>query len=1032
MSIDRDQARRVFVLEIAGLPVRYYGGPSPTGSNLPTTITTGINYTDYEALISVGSYSANLDPSGGVASYGAVTVDLAINRNGGSNDPGVIFGRCGARSSGISKAQVSTYIPRDFSTLAITIDQDFSSLSYPRLFHIGAETVRASAATPTAITISNRGVGGSPIQFHSQTLGGSNVPDIYTEISTFRGRRASLYVANQSVDGTVSDYTELINGFIETTPTIEEGRAVSVSIVPLTALLDSKLTQVQVETQLLQGYHYFESNRANILEFGLHISMLDDEMVLNTLDDAGVGTSTATYDVRTFTSGGLDLWIGLSSDLSLPDGTGTGVPHARYPAIIATGTTKILKPKNPFARRGSGAHALAYSFITYDDTGGVGPTSVYNSLREGLVNYKPLRNMELKRYELGSDEVKIWPEVINEVVNDATNGITGLTGLNGGIASFMLSGNTLKLYQHGGNKPTLVMWSSHQAAYDYWRFRNLLASYYPNFTDAYSFLEDKYRAWYGVDFVEDGPYPADPVTNPTTGREREPYNSRAFIGEENPGVNTQFNIRDVAKAYYQLGENIILVEDNLQLPITPTSGIFYDIEVQYWDRDINETNVQYLSATHQTQVSYDGSPVGYIIHLNTDYIREDNKSFGDWSGKDRARISIGARLNRESPGTILLKLLMSGGGSQVNGFYDVLGLGCNIDQDDIDIDSFLNFNALSNLSLDVTMSAADVSLRELIDPMLKSLGAALVMRRSSDGKSKVALVPLGDERAYATSGQINAGDWIADPAPIWDVYEDIVTQCIFRYDYDPVQKRFLTEQIINNQEAINRYGEERSAIDLNLYGFTSARLGFGAGDRYSAFLPTFSRIFNVLSNPLRLWRGSVGTGKSIYFDVGSYVTVTSPHLKGYGDNYGVTSGIGQIQSIRQELMNEGAEIELIHTALSSTGWNAAADVTATPTASSVTISTNSYTSTTVLSETVRDGQFFQAGDVVDYLPRGDEDNAITGLVILSVTGTFFNTVTFTTAHGITATGGTIEPTAYGSASTNHKQYAYIDQEMEYS
>ena len=99
---------------------------------------------------------------------------------------------------------------------------------------------------------------------------------------------------------------------------------------------------------------------------------------------------------------------------------------------------------------------------------------------------------------------------------------------------------------------------------------------------------------------------------------------------------------------------------------------------------------------------------------------------------------------------------------------------------------------------------------------------------------------------------------------------------------------------------------------------------------------------------------------------------------------------------------------------------------------SVTISTNQYASYDPLSNIVYDGQFFQAGDVVDYLPRGDEDNPITGLTIQSVTGTFYNTVTFTGAHGISTTGGTIEPTTYASASTNHQQYAYIDQDKEYS
>ena len=66
--------------------------------------------------------------------------------------------------------------------------------------------------------------------------------------------------------------------------------------------------------------------------------------------------------------------------------------------------------------------------------------------------------------------------------------------------------------------------------------------------------------------------------------------------------------------------------------------------------------------------------------------------------------------------------------------------------------------------------------------------------------------------------------------------------------------------------------------------------------------------------------------------------------------------------------------------------------------------------------------FFQAGDVVDYLPLGDHDNAITGLVIDSITG---NVISFTAAHGVTVTGGTLEPTIYTAASTHHKADAYL-------
>ena len=47
---------------------------------------------------------------------------------------------------------------------------------------------------------------------------------------------------------------------------------------------------------------------------------------------------------------------------------------------------------------------------------------------------------------------------------------------------------------------------------------------------------------------------------------------------------------------------------------------------------------------------------------------------------------------------------------------------------------------------------------------------------------------------------------------------------------------------------------------------------------------------------------------------------------------------------------------------------------------------------------------------------------VTGLTILSVVG---QTITFTTNHGIGASGGTLEPTTYASASATHKADAFM-------
>ena len=49
-------------------------------------------------------------------------------------------------------------------------------------------------------------------------------------------------------------------------------------------------------------------------------------------------------------------------------------------------------------------------------------------------------------------------------------------------------------------------------------------------------------------------------------------------------------------------------------------------------------------------------------------------------------------------------------------------------------------------------------------------------------------------------------------------------------------------------------------------------------------------------------------------------------LRGYGDSYGVTNGVGMVRSIHQELMGEGCELEILTTGLSPVAWNATAKV----------------------------------------------------------------------------------------------------------
>ena len=124
----------------------------------------------------------------------------------------------------------------------------------------------------------------------------------------------------------------------------------------------------------------------------------------------------------------------------------------------------------------------------------------------------------------------------------------------------------------------------------------------------------------------------------------------------------------------------------------------------------------------------------------------------------------------------------------------------------------------------------------------------------------------------------------------------------------------------------------------------------------------------------------------------------------------MTDGIAMVRSIHQELMSEGCELELLTTGLSPVAWNATATVSTIPSTTTVTVNQNDYSESNI-----DDSSFFRAGDVVDYLPVGDHDNATIGLVIQSVSG---DTITFTAVHSLTVAGGTLEPTTYASASAD--------------
>lgn len=471
------------------------------------------------------------------------------------------------------------------------------------------------------------------------------------------------------------------------------------------------------------------------------------------------------------------------------------------------------------------------------------------------------------------------------------------------------------------------------------------------------------------------------------------------------GQPSFYDIKGLALGWRDRDEYHILVQDSLGLP-TEADGNQYAIQIKIGDQVINAI------ATHEQDL---GSAFLIYLDRNSDENRR-LPPFGDWLGEAAPiEISKGMIITRRPAGEVILQLLESGGGNTINGTYDLQLTGCNLNSSMIDEQSFLSLNSASGITdWMFSLPADELTLREILDPMLKTAGACIVMNRDSYNP-KISLMLLGHE-ADENQLSLSDNDFLANKPPYWSNFEDIVTQ--FKFNYDMHQEN-PTSRVVNNYDAINRLAGETKSMELNLYGITSDILGgTNASDFLESFLPTYARLFRLYGQAVRMWNFSVGTGKALTLDVGGYLRITSQFLKGYSDAYGVSNKVAMIQEINIDLMGEGADLKLVHLGDSSPSWNASAKIATIINTTTIEIESAFYSDADI--------SYFKAGDIVDYVLQGSEATTLTK-TIASINA---NQITFTSNHGMSA-GGIIQPTTYLNASSHHTKRAYIDRSFIY-
>jgi hypothetical protein len=467
----------------------------------------------------------------------------------------------------------------------------------------------------------------------------------------------------------------------------------------------------------------------------------------------------------------------------------------------------------------------------------------------------------------------------------------------------------------------------------------------------------------------------------------------------------EYQIRGVALGWYEYGEKYLLVRDSLGLPAS-YDGTLYAIEIKAYGKSFK------AMAKSETAVS-----VGYLIELDQDNVYNRGlPSFGDFlDSTEKIEISRGLLIENKPAGEVMLELLESGGGGGINGAYDLHLVGCNIDQNFIDENSFLSNQSASNIrDWQFNLSIDDITARDILEPMLRVMGCAIVMDRSTF-YPRLKLISVGHE-ADENQPLITDDTMLIDSPIYWSVYEDIITQFKFIYD---LQNDQPTERVINNYSAINQLAGETRSEEYKLYGLTSEIVGGArAGDFLQYFRATYARLFRLYGQAIRQWTFSVTSGASFNLDIGSSLRVSSDFLKGYSDDYGITDQVGLIVSMRLSLFGEGCELKLNHYGLSSPTWNASARVDQVINSTTVSIVADQFSASDI--------SFFKAGDAVVRYTWGANDTK-TSLTISQINGA---QIVFSGSHGATA-GDIIQPASYTLASTAHKKRAYIDRGYKY-
>lgn len=974
----RESERIALVLEIDGLAERFYSHADP-GVSSPYVARPGL-------LVGRGGTvleSSRFDLAQMIADGGGATVKIADTgpiELGGNGAASALLrmGANGATSATRLAADVASQAPgAALASLTVADNSAFAGAGY---LWIGQECLSYTGVSgSTLFTGLTRGQLGTQASAHFVVDSGGFAPLVTSECVAFRGRRARLLGYVLRDDGSVANAIDLVRGFIDQPPRLDaDGVTITVTLAPDVARLKNKLPGYGVaqETTVSRGVHVFSDGYAGrarasiVMPLGAGIDVVD---IWASAGAGGAGTIEVTADQIADAAAIFDPTFA-SGDVR------RGVIETSGSDLSEINAFATAPPRNEIQTSGAWAaqeNRRARNPILFDYIEAV--------FHDGST----------------SPEVLAWPSALIDKVNADWSPGT-YTSPNGRWADIRL--------EAGGTR--LALTPNVPA-------RALVVNIVGGIPQEQGNVD-------AVCVVGIQPQsPNEPGGYGPVGRRWIPERGNRF----DPGPDSQGRavvpMVGCPLAFYQHGERRITLDDDVFGGVLPAQ-----LELQGTHPSGDQVRQTVGVSAINSHAAPDGRTVySYTLTENTAQVRFNDE---DWQAYPwpvsmvdfdapivaRPMVALAAVTMPVAVGQILA----SAHGDNVRGTYDVLHDGLGMDTSQLDQSSIVAAgNGPPGLSSILTRFDRDdpKEVADVVGPLARSFGNGITQGIDRlTGARLVRLVQIVRPSAARANDSLVASDFTADATVESMVDDEIVNALTFMWSDDHPGVEF------RDADSIPRHGGEAQSQEEKLSGLA---VSSEVVDLRSVFVPISTRRFALLSNPRRVFRGTLPLGRAMLLALGDVVELTHADVIDYDGSRGVTSAACLVTAIAPSLENGTADIELVYYGARVGGFAPSLRVIATPAVDEITVAANVYTLARepLTGQTVEDLDFFDVGDTVllrpATLPGGWPTGYTRTIIALDRTTRI---VTLSAAHGLAA-GDRVRSPSYSSSSTDSQKLSHF-------